>query len=122
MPRIIKNRRGDTRYGLPRDLGAEVEFEGTDGARHRLTLAEISVGGFAFLVPDRLPGIAAGAMLKDAVIRVGRLEIRGNLGVLHVTRSSKSEYKCGARYYPATDSDRNELISLVARLDSLPKS
>jgi hypothetical protein len=121
MPRIIKNRREEARYGLPRDLGAEVEIDGTDGAHHCLPLAEISVGGFAFLVPERLPGIAAGAMLNNAVIRVGRLEIRGNLEVLHVSRSSGSEYKCGAQYYPATDADRNELISLVARLDSLPK-
>ena len=120
MPRVIKNRREDTRYDLPRNLGGEIEFDGPDGGRHRLPLAEVSVGGFAFFIPGGLAGIMSGATLSDAVIRVDRLVMRGNLAVLHVTRGSGSDCTCGVQFFPATDSDRNELTSLVSRLEALP--
>jgi hypothetical protein len=48
--------------------------------------------------------------------------IRGNLAVLHLTRRSGSDYVCGAQFFPASDADRNELTSLVARLEALPKT
>ena len=63
-----------------------------------------------------------GATLSDAVIRVGRRVMRGNLAVLHVTRGKGSDYTCGVQFFPASDADRNDLTGLVSRLASLTTS
>ena len=42
MPLKVKSRREDHRYALPTDLGAEIEFDVSDGGRYRLQLLNIS--------------------------------------------------------------------------------
>jgi hypothetical protein len=121
MPLKIKNRREDRRYALPTHLGAEIEFSSPDGGRYRLPLLEISGLGLAFFIPERIPGIVAGIMLADTQIQVGSLVIRGNLSVQHTLQEHASNHKCGAQFFPASDTDRNELVGLLARLESLLK-
>ena len=86
--------------------------------RRTFPLTQISIRGATFCMPHRFPEIDKGAMLCDAVIRLGQLELRGNLAVLHTTRQSDSEYRCGVLFCPSSDSDRNRLVSLISRLES----
>ena len=116
MPLRVKNRRVERRYALPTDLGAEIEFDVPFGGHYRLPLLNISVFGLAFFIPEPIPGIEAGIMLADAQIHVGSLVIRGKLALHHSLRDHPFNHKCGARFYPASDTDRNELVSLLSRL------
>ncbi len=122
MPLKVKNIREARRYTLPTDLGAEIEFDGPDGGSYRLPLLEISGLGLAFFIPEPIPGIEAGITLADVQIQVGSLVIRGNLALQHTLRDHPSNHKCGAQFYPASDTDRNELVSLLLRLESLSRS
>ena len=117
MPLRVKNIREARRYALPIDVGAEIEFDVPDGGHYRLPLLNIGGLGLAFSIPEPIPEIEAGIMLADAQIHVGSLVIRGNLAVEHVLRDHPS--KCGAQFYPTSDTDRNELVSLLSRLESL---
>ncbi len=119
MPLRVSNRRQDRRYALPTDGGAEIEFDVPDGGHHRLPLLNISVFGLAFFIPEPIPEIEAGCMLAAAQIHVGSLVIRGDLVVQHTLRDGLSGHKCGAQFYPASDTDRNELVGLLSRLESL---
>ncbi len=119
MPLKIKNKRKDRRYALPTDVGAEIEFDVLDGGHYRLPLLSISSSGLAFVVPEPILEIDAGIILADVLIHVGSVMIRGNLKLRHTLRDHPRDHKCGARFYPASDTDRNELVSLLARLESL---
>ena len=116
------HRREDPRYFLPYVLGAELEFDGPDGARHRYPLMDVSIRGVSFALPLRVEGIDEGAMLPNAVILVDDLEIRGNLAVNHTTRRFRARYRCGVQFYPKTDVDQNQLVSFVSRLDAEQKA
>ena len=122
MPPKVKNRREDRRYALPPDLAGEIEFDGPDGGRYRFPLLDISDLGLAFFISEPIPGIEAGTMLADAQIHVGSLVIRGGIALQHTLRDHLSNYKCGALFYPASDTDRNALVGLLARLESLLRS
>ena len=117
MPLRVKNIREARRYALPIDVGAEIEFDVPDGGHYRLPLLNISVHGLAFFIPDPLPGIEAGIMLAAAQIHVGSLVIRGNLVLRHTPREHPSDNKCGTLFYPTSDTDRNELVSLLSHLE-----
>ncbi len=119
MPLKVKNKRGDRRYALPIDVGAEIEFDVPDGGHYRLPLLNISVHGLAFSIPEPIPEIKAGCMLAAAQIHVGSLMIRGTLVLRHTPREHPSDHKCGTQFYPASDTDRNELVSLLSRLEWL---
>ncbi len=116
MPLRVKNMREDRRYALPTDVGAEIEFDVPDGGHYRLPLLNISDVGLAFSIPEPIPEIEAGIMLADAQIHVGSLVIRGKLALHHSLRDHPFNPKCGARFYPASDTDRKELVSLLSRL------
>ena len=113
--------REDPRYALSKELGAEIEFNIPDGGRYRLPLLNLSSLGLAFAMPDPIPEIEAGMKLADAQIHVGPLVIRGNLTVQHVPQQHPTEPGCGAQFFPATDADRNELVSLLSRLEFLAR-
>ncbi len=82
-------------------------------------MLNISVHGLAFFSPEPIPEIVAGIMLAAAQIHVGSLVIRGNLALRHPLQDQPFNHKCGAQFYPASDTDRNELVSLLSRLESL---
>ncbi len=117
MPLKVMRKRADRRYALP--TGAEIEFDVPDGGHYRLPLLNISGLGVAFSIPGPIPGVEAGSMLADAQIHVGSLVIRGKLALHHSLRDHPFNHKCGARFYPASDTDHNELISLLSRLELL---
>lgn len=118
MAKAIANRRQDARLEVPASLGAEIEFNGPDSRRHRLPLTQVGVVGAAFVLPNQIQGIRPDTTLTDALIRVGQIEIRGNLSVRHTDRGFTSA-RCGVQFHPLTDSDRNELITFVTRLQAL---
>ncbi len=118
MPLRFKNKRQDRRYVLPTDVGAEIEFDVLDGGHYRLPLVDINSLGLAFSMPEPIPELKAGCMLAAAQIHVGPLVIRGNLVVQHIALDHP-KHKCGAQFYPATGKDRNELVSLLSRLESM---
>ncbi len=119
MPLKVKNKREDRRYALPTEVGAEVEFDVLNGGHYHLPLLNINSLGLAFSIPEPIPELKVGSMLAAAQIHVGSLVIRGSLVVQHIVRDHPSKQKCGAEFYPASDTDRNELVSLLSRLKSM---
>lgn len=118
MPLKVKNKREDRQYALPTEVGAEIEFDVLDGGNYRFPLLNISGLGLAFSIPEPIPEIKAGCMLAAAQIQVGSLVIRGSLVVRHIVRDHPKQ-KCGAQFYPASATDRNELVSLLSNLELL---
>ena len=116
MPTQIE-RREETRYFLSNALRAEMEFDDPYGTRCRYPLMDLSTRGASFSLPLQFDGIEEGAMLPNAVILIGDLEIRGNLAVHHATAHFQANYSCGVQFFPRTDDDQNQLVSFVARLD-----
>ena len=119
MPKQVQDRREDGRTRIPGFVGSVIVFNGPDGTTHRYPLIELSVGGGSFELPTRIRGLDEGAVFGDGRICVGEIEIRVNLEIRHVTRTGHV-YECGARVFPASDEDRNEMAALVARLYSVP--
>ena len=119
MPTQIVNRRRDKRHKLPSGVGAEIEFNTPDGRTHVLPLVEVSISGLSFEIPRRLDGIETGAKLPAAMIRLGRLQVQGNLVVMRMVRGFGPDYTVGVEFHPRTDGDRNELIELITRLTAL---
>jgi len=118
MPLKVKDMREDRRYALPIDVGAEIEFDVLEGGHYRLPLLNINSLGLAFSFPEPIPDIKPGCMLAAAKIHVGALVIRGTLVVQHIMRDH-SKHNCGAEFYPASNADRDELASLLSRLQSI---
>ena len=119
MPLLrVKNKRDD-RYILPADLGASIEFDVPDRGHYRFQLLNISGLGLAFFIPGPIPGIEVGIMLADAQIQVGSAVIRGTIAVKHTLPDHPWDYKCGAQFYPVSDTDSHELVSLLSNLELL---
>lgn len=118
MPMKVKNKRVDRRYPLSKDWGAEIEFDVLEGGHYRFPLLNINSLGLAFSFPEPIPDIKPGCMLAAAKIYVGALVIRGTLVVQHIMRDH-SKHNCGAEFYPASNADRDELVSLLSRLQSI---
>ena len=123
MPTKFSNRREDERFEIPRALGATIGFAGPDGHRFTVALIGVSAQGASFTMemPRRLHRIETGTMLNDAVIRIAGSEIAGNLSVSHTTRGFHSDYSCGVQFFPTSEADRNELMTLVSRLRKLAR-
>ncbi len=120
MPRQVQDRREDWRQKLPEYIGAEIAFTGPDGEAHRYPLTELSVSGGSFELPSRVPGLEPNAACSNGRICVGDLEIKVNMQIRHVTRGIGTKYECGARIFPTSDEDRNEIAALISRLNSMP--
>ena len=122
MAKKFPNRRQDPRYGLPKVLDTRLEFKDRDGFDQRLPLTDVSFGGAGFTMPRKISGVDKGAMIGDAVIRIGNTAIEVNLEVLHTTRGFRMDYSCGVRIYPKTEDDRNKLSELISQLTMLPEA
>ena len=114
--------REETRLAVPRTERAFVEFDYPQpmGRRRRLSLLDVSTAGLCFALPFYgLSGIELSTHLFDVVVRIGGCEIAGELLVSHVTRESDVRILCGGRFYPATESDRLQMIKAIVSLESL---
>ena len=120
MPRQVQDRREDGRRRLPEFVEAEIAFNAPDGSAHRYPLKELSVNGGSFELPARVPGLEPGAACSAGRVCVGDIEIKVNLQIRHVTRGVGTSYECGARLFPTSDEDRNEMAALISRLYSMP--
>ena len=121
MPIDVPNRRIGNRLPSPRFLGAVVELPAVAGAPLRLPLVDISLYDLCFAVPVGLPPIARGTSFAGATVRAGHFAIHCNLTVTRTWRQSDSITHCGARLYPVSDTDQNELVSFAAALEAGPK-
>ena len=66
-----------------------------------------------------MQGLEKDAACAGGRVCVGEIEIKVNLQIRHVTRVDHV-YECGARFFPTSDEDRNEMAALVSRLNSVP--
>ena len=119
MPKQVQDRREDGRRRIPGFVGAVIAFNGPDGTAHRYPLIELSLAGGSFEIPARIGGLDKGAPCDGGRICVGEIEIKVNLQIRHVTRVGHV-YECGARIFPTSDEDRNEMAALISRLYSVP--
>jgi hypothetical protein len=118
MPRKIENRRSVRRQDIPDAVEATVEFLMSDGVRRRVPLVNISLNDLCFENPTKAPAIQSGIHLTDVVVRVGKFSFECNLAVQRTWRQFQRGVQCGARLYPKTESDQNELVSLMASFRS----
>lgn len=63
-------------------------------------------------------GASSGTRLDDLVLRVGLLQIAGELTLCHVTRQPGGRHVCGGRFHPACDADRRKLDELIAAIEA----
>jgi hypothetical protein len=119
MPRKIENRRSERRQDIPDAVDATVELLMSDGVRRRVRLLNISLNDLCFENPPHAPAIHSGILLPDVVVRVGQLSFECNLSVHRTWRQSRKGVHCGARLYPKTESDQNELVAIMASLEKM---
>ena len=117
MPKEIEDRRTYNRKKVPWKTGAMVEIEVPGGSRQRFALLDFSVGNVCFEVPAGITGIEAGVDLGDSRVIVGKLEIECHLSVVRTWRQFNGSCHYGARLFPKTEEDQNELITLVAAME-----
>jgi len=115
MSTTTQNRRRDRRYALGKGAGSTVEFvhPSPHGPLWCLSLLDISVSGLSFVLDDELSGIDAGTSLPDVTVRVGDVEARGELLIMHVS-PTESRRLCGALFYPESDADLKAMHDLLA--------
>ncbi len=102
----------------PEQTYAELCHPSPGGAIYRLPLLNISLHGVSFLAPPELAEVSVGARLDELVLRVGLLEIRGEMTLCHVTAKPDGRNVCGGRFHPVRDSDRRKLDELIAAFES----
>jgi hypothetical protein len=115
----------ETRLAVPRAQRAFVEFDYPQpmGKRRRLSLLDLSNAGLCFALPFYgLSEIELSTHLIGVVVRLGGCWIEGELLVSHVTRESDERILCGGRFYPATESDRLQMIKAIVSLESFHES
>ena len=118
MPREIRNRRSSRRQVVPRFLDARVEASGIRGEARSYRVVDISVQDLCFEVPVGTETVQTGNNLTDVTIRAGHFSIECHLAVLRTWKPLSSVIHCGARLYPKSEDDQNELVALVNALES----
>ena len=118
MPRDIAERRSVRRQKVPWKNGAEVEVTVPGGKRRRFRLIDFSVGNLCFAVPAGVTGIEAGCTLPDSLVVVGKLTVECHLSVVRTWRQMDGSSHCGAKLFPKSEADQNDLVGLVAALES----
>jgi len=111
-------RQRDRRYPLFRPHKASVEFA-WGRKTWLLPLVDVSVAGLSFVTDEEVPGLAVGARIEDAVVRVAECEIRGNVAVRHATSHPDWTTLYGGIFYPAAEADLLKLSGVLAGIDAL---
>jgi hypothetical protein len=119
MPKKIEDRRSAKRHPIPDKANAGVEVEMSSGKRRRLRLVNLSVNDLCFEVPQGAFEIRAGTDLSNVRVQIGKLHIECHITVTRTWRQFDGSYHCGARLYPKSETDQNELVSLIAAFDAL---
>ena len=118
MPRDISNRRNVNRQKIPAMLSASLQARTPDGVSRKLPIVDVSPTDVCFASPSSAPLIEIGCVLTDVWVQVADFGIECNLTVQRTWRQFDGSYHCGARLYPKTEDDQNELVSLVAALQA----
>jgi hypothetical protein len=114
------SRRYNTRYWLPHAGEAFVEFALADGHAWCLDLVNVSYGGLCFGLDDNgRPFLEVGSRIDGAVVRVGEIEISGDLLIAHATEQFGAGTLCGAEFKPSKECDGQRLTTLIDQLDQL---
>ena len=110
-------RRKQHRFRIKPGVEALLEFDWPqpNGAPISTRLADISLSGLSFHVPDSIEGLDLGASICEVTVHVGRIALRGDLTVMHVTPERSI---CGALFHPATDLDLIQLRSMMAGIEA----
>lgn len=108
------NRKG-RRWSISPDSDATIEFP-CGASRLRQRLLEVGTGGLSFLHPTGDVELGEEFEVPEALLRIGRREIRGLVHVVHVTEVPGSGRICGGRFVPATQSDGAAFLELLDEL------
>jgi hypothetical protein len=118
MPREIRNRRSGRRQVAPRFLDIRLEVNDSRGKTQSYRVVDISVQDVGFEVPTENAEVRKGDNLTDVTIRAGHFAIGCHLAVLRTWKPLSSIIHCGARLYPKSEDDQNELVALVNALET----
>lgn len=111
-------RRKQARHTLAPGKGS-LSYDCPRGGRSEASLVDLSGAGLSFhLESEELGGLEAGASVSGALIRIGSVEVRGEMLVMHVTPRGMGFY-CGALFYPADDADLVRLKTLIAGIEAV---
>jgi hypothetical protein len=116
MPTRVACRRSHRRHRLVDDGRCRVDFTypKPHGAELSLAMLDISVAGLCFMMADEMGEVEPGMAIDEVVIRLGDLEIRGDLMVIHV---NNERGLCGALLYPKEDIDLIKIRSVIAGIE-----
>jgi hypothetical protein len=114
------NRRLQTRYTLAPDSGATLSFRypAPAGAPFSARLRDISLSGMSMSIPDGLPELEPGDMIKGIAVRVARKSFQGDLLVMHVTPIQDAGGVCGGLFYPEGDEDLITVRLVIKALEA----
>ncbi|MCP3980582.1 MAG: hypothetical protein GY716_14865 [bacterium] len=106
--------RRDPRYALDgRAAQINFDFPFPHGKSWEGELTRISVAGIAFAIAGLPPGLQPGDKVRQITIRVGEIEIHGDLLVRNVSNDEKHRTVYGALMYPISDADQLRLNCLI---------
>lgn len=122
-PRIVAsypNKRLQKRYSVSPDSGAMLRFRypAPSGALFEARLRDISLSGLSLTLPEELPGLQPGDIVKGIEVRVDRMVFHGDLLVMHVTPENEPGAVCGGLFYPEGDQDLITIRLVVRALDA----
>lgn len=117
-PGVALDRRKHHRLRIPYDGRHTLEFRWPDrrGAVRTMRVHDLSPGGLSFVVDEPLPGIEPLSNIGGASVRLGDVEFRADLLVVHVWEPLGRPSICGALIYPEGEEDLRRFLEVVAPL------
>ncbi|MCP3980581.1 MAG: PilZ domain-containing protein [bacterium] len=111
--------RRDERYHVSLADEAYVEFRFPEnGPRRRCKLSDLSVSGMSFTFDRDLPEMEIGTRLSSVTVGVGSCTMSGDMLVLHFAQRVDRLPVCGVLFYPATENDQRQLMTLLTGLEA----
>ena len=115
---MTKNRRVQRRHRISPNADVRVEFTypSPNGRPLSYPVLDISAAGFSFVMDEPIENVEIGLSISDVTVRLGKLEMHGDLIVMHVTHERGV---CGALFYPATDEDLIRMKFVMAGIGAI---
>ena len=112
-------RRSHTRFRMPDDARATVEFVHPHPGGHHccMKLRDISASGVSFFLAGDLPGLEVGDTIDRVTINIEGYELHGDLLVMRLTPDASRGAVCGALFYPRGDRNLHALNVLLDEMD-----